>query len=322
LFTFIIKALLYLAGMLLAVWSFGALWFDGAPAAAWGFIAAAIAAMIVLRRSGRAWFVPFAGFAAVAAWWFTLTPSHDRNWSAEYSRLPWAELDGNKLTIHELRNFDHPRGRQRVPRWETRVYNLADLEGMDIVANYWGSPWIAHPIVVFRFKDAPPLAFSIETRREEGEDYSAMGGFFRQYELIILAGDERDLLRVRSSHGEDLYLYATTVAPESVRERLMEYVGAVNALRDAPRWYNAVTSNCTTAIRGMRKSAPMPFDCRLLINGKADAMLYERGLLRTEGLPFPELKQRALINDAALAAYDSPDFSRAIRAGRPGFTAP
>jgi sulfatase modifying factor 1 len=321
----LLATLLFLVGLLLALWAFGALWFDAAPAAAWGLAAALAVAGWLLRRTGRAWFVPYAGFAAVLVWWLALVPSHDRNWADEYARLPHAEVEGDRLTIHELRNFDYPRGGAPVARWETRTYNLADLEGMDLAVNYWGSPWIAHPIVIFRFQDAPPLAFSIETRREEGEIYSALAGFFRQYELIVLAGDERDLLRVRTGfrEGEDVHLYATVATPEHARRRLMEYVATMNDLAARPRWYNAVTSNCTTAIRGMRHADSLPFDWRLLINGRGDEMLYERNLLRTGGLPFPDLKQRAQINAAALAAHDDPDFSRAIRAGRPGFdTAP
>ena len=268
--------------------------------------------------------VPFAGFAAVLAWWFTLAPSHNRDWSVEYSRLPRADVEGDKLTIHDLRHFDYPSGGEPVPRWETRSCNLADLEGMDLAINFWGSPWIAHPIVIFRFKDAAPLAFSIETRREADEKYSALAGFFRNYELIVLAGDERDLLRLRTGvrEGEDVYLYATTTTPEQARQRLMEYVAAMNALAEKPRWYNAVTSNCTTAIRGMHSGERMPSDWRLLVNGLGDEMLYERNLLHTGGLPFADLKPRALINTAARSAHDDPDFSRAIRTGRPGFAAP
>ena len=313
------RLLLSLAGLLLTVWAFGALWFDAVPAVACGFLAAIVTAMVVVRRGGRAWIVPFAGFAIVLAWWLALAPSHDRNWSVEYSKLPWAEADGDRLTIHNVRNFDYPRDGQPIPRWETRIFDLADLQGIDLAANFWGSPWIAHPIVIFRFKNSAPLAFSIETRRETNETYSPLAGFFRQYELIILAGDERDLLRSRTGKGEDIYLYATTATPERARRRLMEYIGTINALRANPRWYNAVTSNCTTAIRGMRQSDRLPFDWRLLINGKGDEMLYEGGFLATEGLPFAELKDRARINKAALAAHDDPDFSRAIRAGRPGF---
>jgi len=309
---------------LLGLWAFGALWFDASPAAAWGFLAAMVAATILLRRTGRARLVPLAGFVAVLAWWLALAPSHDRTWSVEYARLPEARLEGDTLTVTNVRNFDYRPGDEPVARWETRTYNLAELEGMDLAVNYWGSPWIAHPIVIFRFKNQLPLAFSIETRREDGEEYSALAGFFRQYELIVIAGDERDLLRVRTGfrQGEDVYLYATTATPQRARQRLIEYVDTMNALHKEARWYNAVTSNCTTAIRGMRKGDPMPFDWRLLINGKGDEMLHERGLLRSGNLPFAQLKQQALINKAAIAAHDDPGFSRAIRSGRPGFGSP
>ena len=313
--------LLGLVGWALACWAFGALWFDAAPAAAWGFLAALIAALLVLRRTGRAWFVPFAGFAAVLFWWLTLAPSHDRRWSSEYSRLPRALIDGDTVTLSNVRNFDYPPEGDPVPRWETRTFKLADVEAMDLAVNYWGSPWIAHPIVIFRFKNAPPLAFSIETRREDGEDYSALAGFYRQYELIVLAGDERDLLGVRTCHrqGEDVYLYATTATADRARARLREYLETINSLERQPRWYNAVTSNCTTAIRGMNQGARMPFDWRLLINGKGDEMLHERGLLRSGGLSFAELKRKAWTNPAAMKAFDRGDFSDGIRRGRPEF---
>ena len=318
------KALLCLTAILLALWAFGALWFDAAPAAAWAFLAALVLAAWILHRTGRAWFVPFAGFASVLTWWLALTPSNDRRWSLEYSRLPHATTDGDTVTLTNVRNFDYPATGEEVPRWETRTFNLSDVTALDLAVNYWGSPWIAHPIVIFRFNNAPPLAFSIETRREEGEDYSAIAGFFRQYELIVLAGHERDLLGVRTNHrqGEDVYLYSTTTSPERARDRLLEYLETINSIHRQARWYNAVTSNCTTAIRGMNHGPKMPFDWRLLINGKADEMLHERGLLRTGGFSFQDLKRRAHINPVASQAYGTLDFSRAIRTDRPGFSAP
>ena len=318
-----LKVLGWVAAVPLLLWSFGALYHDAAPAAAWGFLAAVVAAMVMLRRTGRTWLVAVAGFFCVLVWWLLLSPSHDRVWTAEYARLPWAEIRGNEVTIHEVRNFDYPDGGGTVERWETRVINLEDIEGLDVAVNYWGSPWIAHPIVIFRFKDAPPLAFSIETRRQEGEHYSALAGFYRQYELIVLAADERDLIGVRTNHraGEEVYLYATTATPAHARSRLMDYLRTLNGIRDKARWYNAVTTNCTTAIRGMHQGRLPPFDWRLLINGKGDEMLYERGLLRSDGLTFAELKARALINAAASEAYRAGSFSEAIRRERPGFAA-
>lgn len=181
---------------------------------------------------------------------------------------------------------------------------------------------MAHPIVSFQFKDAPPLCFSIETRREVGEGYSAIGGLYRRYELIFIAAEERDVVRVRTNYrkGEDIYLYRLTVSVKQARERFLEYIASINALHRRARWYNAITSNCTTSIRAQHPSGERAkWDWRMLLNGKADEMMYERGAFRTDGLPFAELRQRAWIDEAAQAADASPDFSRDIRAGRPGF---
>lgn len=181
---------------------------------------------------------------------------------------------------------------------------------------------MAHPILSFQFKDAPPLAVSIETRKERGEEYSALGGLYRRFELAYVVADERDVIRVRSNYreGEDVYLYRTTMPEDEVRERFLEYIRSMNDLHDHPRWYNALTANCTTSIRSQRSiAARSPWDLRILLNGRIDEMFYQRGLLVSEGLPFGELKKRARINEVAREADRDPDFSQRIRAGRPGF---
>ena len=198
---------------------------------------------------------------------------------------------------------------------------LSQLTGIDLAINYWGSPWMAHPIASFQFADAPPVCFSIETRKETGESYSAIGGLYRQYELIYVCADERDVIRVRTNyrHGEDVFLYRTTATPGQARARFLEYLASMNTLRDHPRWYNAVTTNCTTAIRTQHDPARRaPWDWRTLLNGQGDEMLFERGQLVDGGLTFSELKARSLINERARTALDAPDFSNRIRARQHG----
>ena len=180
---------------------------------------------------------------------------------------------------------------------------------------------MAHPIISFQFFDAPPLCFSIETRKKVGQSYSAIGGLYRQFTLIYVVADERDVIRVRTNYrqNEDIYLYRTTVTAAGARERFIEYLNTLNRMREMPRWYNAITTNCTTAIRHQHPAAErMKWDWRLLVNGKADELMYERRAIATAGQPFAELKQRALIDAAAKAANDDPDFSSRIREGRPG----
>jgi len=197
---------------------------------------------------------------------------------------------------------------------------LSQIAGQDIAIMYWGSPYMAHPIASFRFADALPICFSIETRKRIGQEYSALRGLYRQYTLIYIVADERDSIRVRTNyrHGEDVYLYRIVASPAETRERFLEYLNALNTLHTHPLWYNAITTNCTTNIRTQRPILKrIPWDWRILVNGKADELLYERHLIATGGLPFAELKQRSHINERASAADQDPDFSRAIREDLP-----
>ena len=167
----------------------------------------------------------------------------------------------------------------------------------------------------FQSSDRPPLCFSIETRKTIGQTYSALEGLYRHYTLIYVVADERDVVRLRTNYRrEDVYLYHTLASAEQARERFREYISTVNVLHENPRWYNAVTSNCTTSIRTQRAvKLRAPWDWRILLNGKADEMLYDHHAIVTGGLPFSELKQRSLINERAWAEDKDPDFSRLIR---------
>ncbi len=308
-----------------ALWAFGALSYDFPvlnAEAAWVFALSLLAAIVFVPGAWRKLGVTLLGCALVLGWWLTLKPSSTRAWQPDVAQEPWAEINGDEVTLHNVRNFDYRTDTDYTPHWETRTVRLSQITGLDLAINYWGSPWMAHPIASFQFADAPPLCFSIETRREIGENYSAIGGFYRQYELIYIVADERDVIRVRTNfrRSEDVYLYRTTASPEKARERFMEYITAMNELHVRPRWYNAVTTNCTTTIRTQRDAAQrIPWDWRILLNGKGDELLFERGALATGGLPFADLKSRALVNAAANAADAAPDFSQHIRDGLPGF---
>lgn len=315
--------LLFLACIPVFAWTFGALYFDGPSRIfAWVTVGIILAAVWFVKSWWRKLGVVATWFGAVLAWWLTLKPSNDRDWQPDVAQKPWAEVHGDEVTLHNVRHFEYRTDTDFTPRWETRKMRLSQLTHIDLFINYWGSPWMAHPIASFQFADTPPLCFSIETRKKNGQSYSAIGGLYRQFDLIFIASDERDVVRVRTNYrkGEDVYLYRTTAGLKHTRERFLEYIRSINELRNQSRWYNAVTTNCTTGIRSQRPaSGRMPWDWRLLINGKGDELLYERRGILTDGLPFAELKQRALVNSAARAANEDPAFSDVIRKGRPGF---
>jgi hypothetical protein len=313
----------WLVAFVCATWAAGALYYDFPAAgslAAILFLLVLLAAIIFVRRKLLKLVIVFAAFALVGVWWLTLKPSNDRPWQPDVAQTAWAEVNGDEVTVHNVRNCDYRSETDFTTHWETRAVRLSRITGMDLAIMYWGSPWMAHPIVSFEFADAPPICFSIETRKTIGQQYSAVRGLYRQYTLIYIVADERDSIRVRSNYrqGEDVYLYRTMASPTQARVRFLEYVAAINSLRDHPRWYNAITTNCTTNIRTQRPTSQRaPWDWRMLVNGKADEMLYEHHAIATGGLPFSELKQRSLINKRARAADQDPDFSRLIRDALP-----
>jgi len=319
---FILYAPACIAAALCAIWAFGALYFDFPKAsalAAISFVVALLAIVILVRGKLLKLGIVFAACALVAAWWLTLKPSNDGAWQPDVAQTAWAEINGDEVTIHNVRNCDYRTVTDFMPHWETRTGRLSQITGMDVAINYWGSPWIAHPIVSFQFSDALPLCFSIETRKTIGQQYSTLEGFYRQYTLIYIVADERDCIRLRTNYRrEDVYLYHTLASPTQALERFREYINALNALHEKPRWYNAVTSNCTTSIRAQRAvKLRVPWDWRILLNGKADEMLYQDHAVATGALSFAELKQRSLINERARAADQDPNFSRMIREGLP-----
>jgi hypothetical protein len=318
-------ALALLLALSLTVWAAAALYFDLLPGAslrtfgASSYGIAMVGTLLAFRGRGKGIAICLAGFALLLAWWLALKPSNDRAWQPDVAQTAWAEIDGDHVTIHNVRNCDYRTEGDYTPHWETRSYDLSQIRGMDIFLTYWGSPWIAHPIVSFQFGDNDYIAMSIETRKEVGEQYSAIRGFFRYYELIYTVSDERDVVRLRTNYrkGEETYLFHTQATPEHARATFLNYLMKINRIRNRPEWYNALTNNCTTNIATLAGEPQL--DWRVLLNGRADQMLFERGDLATGSLPFDQLKQQAHINAAARAANDAPDFSRHIREGRAGF---
>jgi hypothetical protein len=306
----------YLVILLTSLWAVMALAIDLRVIAAVAYVLAlALILYRFRRRPLRQLLAGLVCFAAVLAWWLTLKPSNYGQWQPDNSRTAYAEVQGNVVTIHNFRNCDYRTELDYTCQWLTRTVDLNQIEGVDLFMNYWGSPLIAHTILSFNLRGEHPIAFSIETRQHIGQDYSALLGFFRQFTLISVVSDERDVVR----HGEDLYLYHTTATPEFARSLFLSYIGMTNRLHDHPQWYNALTHNCTTEIYTLKSMKSQPWDWRILLNGKADEMAYEKGMIATGGLPFQQLKQRAWINPAARAANDDPDFSALIRKNRPGF---
>ena len=322
-------ALAIIGAVPLSLWAAMAIYFDSPIASLRTFVAilylaALLAICFLLRRNLRWLVVPYAGFVLVAIWWFSIKPSNDGNWKPDHLKTAYAKIDGDQVTIQNIRNCDYRTELDYTCQWETRSYNLANLRGADLFITWWGSPWIAHPIVSFDFVNQGHVAMSIETREAVGQSYSAVRGFFRQYALAYNVSDERDVVRLRTNYrkDEEVYLFRTTAEPALARKVFLDYLQRVNDLHEHPEWYNALTNNCTTNIAvsiAEARHISVSRDWRILLNGKMDEMLYEHNSLVTGGQPLPALREQAHINAAAKAADKSPDFSRLIREGRIGF---
>lgn len=255
-------------------------------------------------------------------WWQQIEPSNERDWADDVAEMTYGSIQDDQLTLHNVRNFAWQSDSDYQVRWETREYDLSKLQTLDITLSYWGLPAIAHTLVSFGFSDGQQLLFTIEIRKERHEQFSEIGGFFKEFELSILAADERDALGVRSNaRGEDLYLYKVNLSPKAIRQLLEAYVASANELREQPRFYNTLTLNCTTVIFDMLSQivGGLALDYRLLATGYLPSYMAEVGGLQP-GYSLEQLQTAGRITERAQQANHAPDFSAQIRSGVPGWT--
>ena len=257
-------------------------------------------------------------FAVLVIWWRGIEPSNFRPWQTDVTVLPTATIEGDVVTVHNIRNFDYRSEFDYTPAYYDKRFEISRLEGVDLVAVYWMGPAVAHIFVSFAFAGGDHLAISIETRKERNEAYSTIKGFFRQYELYYVVADERDVIRLRTNYRheppEDVYVYRMAGSIENGRKIFLEYMNKINSLKERPEFYNTLTTNCTTNIwfHSLVNPEHVPFNWKILASGYLPQYLYELGRLDTS-VPFTELQQRAHVNARAHNA-NLADFSRLIRA--------
>ena len=255
----------------------------------------------------------------MAGWFYSLVPPQVADWQPSVAELPRAELSGDRLTVYNVRNFENRSETDFTPRWETRTYDLPKLAGLDMFFSYWAGTAIAHTIMSWSFADGSQLAISIETRNRQGQSYSAIAGFFRQFPIYYVVADERDVIRLRTNHrAEHVWLYRLRTPDRVPHSLLLDYLESVNHLARRPAWYNALTDNCTTTIlRHVRHLNPdtNPWNWRLLLNGYLPELLYKQGRLDASR-PFSDLQGVSNIDERAKAA-PCEEFSATIRAGVP-----
>ncbi len=314
------------------LWAVLALWYQlplaetGRQVAGGLWALATLVAVVLVWRghAGRAMAGWGLAFAALLGWWAQIEPSDTRDWASDVARHLTAEVKGHQVTLHQVRNFDWQREGDPVVRWETRRYDLDQLNSVDLALSYWMGPAIAHTLVSFGFVDAAGktdyVAFSVEIRKERDETFSAIAGFFKRFELALVAADERDVLRVRTNvRDEDVHLYRIALPPEAARSLFLAYVDQARELSARPRFYDTLTANCTTIVYQMaqRIVGGLPLDWRLLASGYLPEYLAKiDGFSAKQDLA--TLQTAGRITARALAANADPRFSDRIRQGVPG----
>ena len=316
----------FLVRLLVVAWTTLAIYFSNLP---WPELRLALAVVFAAFTAWALWLssrhrmrtVAYVLVVGVVGWWLTITPSHDRNWRPEVAVLPRAFIDGDHVRLTGVRNFDYRSRNDFTVHYEEREIDLSHLTGLDFYVSYWAEGPVAHTFVSFDFDNAAPLSISIETRPEVGRGFEPIASMFKQFELIYVVGEERDIVGVRAIHRhEAVYLYHLNTVPDDARRLLMVYLARINELADRPEFYNLLTNSCTINIIRYANAVGRKggFDFRHFLNGLIDSYLYHSGRVDTR-LPFDELRRRSLINDAAQEADGSPEpeFSRRIRVSLP-----
>lgn len=304
----------------LLVWCVLAIYWSNLPHATLRVIAAVLflafgSWLLLSPQTTRTRLCFYLAFAVVLVWWLTIQPSQDRPWKKEVAVLPRAVLNGDTVTLKNVRNFRYRSVGDFDARYEDRTVQLSKLTGVSFFYSKWSDGPIAHTFVSFDFADAAPVCISIEARLEDGERYSALASCFKQAELIYVVGSEEDIVGVRTHHrNERVWRYETSASPQAARAFLLSYLEKVNQLANDAEFYHLLSNNCTVNIdrHSSLDGRGSPFDIRLLVNGWADEYAYAKGLLDTS-LPFEETKARSEITALARAGPLDTTFSPRIR---------
>ena len=324
----VINVLVALVAFFSGLWGAMALWFQlpgsavvrAIGSALWAILIVSLFAFAISRRSWLPLLFYGLAFVALMAWWSTIAPSNNRVWADDVAQLMSGTVNGSKVTLTNVRNFTWRTEADHDIRWETRTYDLDHIASADAVLSYWGSKEIAHAMISFGFDDGRHVVFSVEIRKKRGQQYSAIGGFFKRFDMILTAADERDIIGVRTNvRGEDDYLFPLTMSKQVMRELFLSYVRAANELVATPAFYNTLTSNCTTIVYRIAKRLDpgLPYDVRLLITGYLPEYLYEIGAL-DQSVSVQDLRRRGRVTDRAKASLPTDDFSKVIRVGLGG----
>ncbi|GAA0386289.1 DUF4105 domain-containing protein [Brevundimonas terrae] len=277
----------------------------------------AVQVWVSLMGRGRAWVVLAIMVAVVALGWAQVRPLQVRDWAPELSHGVVADIQGSTVHLSNVRDFRWRTRDDGEQRWISQTVDLDQLETVDFISTVWASPHIAHTMVSFGFSDGQHVVFSAEIRREKHEKFSEIGGFFKQFELVLIGATEEDIVKLRThARNEDVSIFPLTMTPAQRKALFLSYVGLGNDLAAKPRFYQTITTNCTTVIWKLARTVEkrLPMDWRILLSGHTQDYLYDLGVIKNDR-PLTDIKAKAHITETARALPDTAPYSQAIRQG-------
>lgn len=286
-----------------------------AACTAWGVFCLCVLAALFSRYKNLARLCFLLSFFIILAGWFSIRPSNNRTWTDDVAYTVTGTISGNHAVLHNIRNFTWRSLKDYDKRWETRQYDLSKLSSVDLFLSTWGNPDIAHTLVSFGFSDGEHVVFSVEIRKEQHEDFSEIAGFFKQYEIALIAASERDIILTRTNiRKENVSMYHVLLSPEQRKALFISYVERGNALAEKPVFYNTLTANCTTVVFDMvRLIVPsIPLDYRILVSGRLPSYIYDLGGFGHD-IAFPEMMSHAHITARAQKIKEHENYSEFIR---------
>lgn len=290
----------------------------------WRLPCSIVMALIMLAAlcKPRIFIIPtLIGISLTIYLWSQLTPSTDKDWKPEVARLPWAERNGDEITIHNVRDFKYRSDTDFDPNYVTKKVRLSELSSLDLFASYWAGKDIAHIFISFGFANSDYLTFSVEVRSSKSQEYSTTAGFFRNFELIYVVAEERDVIGLRTKFrqpNEQVHLLRLAYYPPYLEKLFLSYMDRINSLAQKPEFYNTLTTNCTTQVLSNAQAGERKFsyDWRLLLSGHTPEWLYDIKNLDLN-YSLSELMEKGLINPRAQDVSDAARFSQEIRTGVP-----
>ena len=223
------------------------------------------------------------------------------------------------VQVQRVRDFRWPADGPPSRAYVDRSFDLRRLERVWFVQEpftmplFYGWEGVAHTYFVFDFQDQPPVAVSVESRRERGEGFDALRGLVNEYELIYVWGTERDLTGRRAVlEKNQLYMYPGRLdgrGPPIVPEHCRSVAGTGDSTTLLQHIHEQLHQRARQSGEPGSTGGD-PAARRPHLSGRySDGLLYNLGFIPNDA-PLETVRQRYAITDAVEELVDQPDFSR------------